>query len=98
MSTRFEGLDFVIERLFRGSVLNYRTFFMEEGAQVQLRFGKASVMQELPYPTMQKLLLKYPEFNKVFMQFRLGIVKTGKSMPLDYIMALPKQIMKRLTK
>jgi signal-transduction protein with cAMP-binding, CBS, and nucleotidyltransferase domain len=71
VSTRFEGLDFVIERLFRGSVLNYRTFFMEEGAAVQLRFGKASIMQELPYTEMQKLLKKYPEFNKVFMQFRL---------------------------
>lgn len=34
VSTKFEGLDFVIERLFRGSCLNYRTFFMEEGAAV----------------------------------------------------------------
>ena len=98
VSTRFEGLDFVIERLFRGSVLNYRTFFMEEGAAVQLRFGKASVMQELPYTTMQGILKRYPDFNQVFVKFRLAIVKRGKSMPLDYIMALPKQIMNRLTK
>lgn len=25
--TKFEGKEFVLERLFRGSVINYRTFF-----------------------------------------------------------------------
>lgn len=44
---------------------------MEEGAAVQLRFGKASVMQELPYDEMKKLLKRYPDFDKVFMSFRL---------------------------
>jgi hypothetical protein len=44
VSTTFEGYEFVIDRLFRGSVINYRTFFMEEGAAVTLKFGKASVL------------------------------------------------------
>ena len=44
VSTIFEGQEFVLERLFRGSILNYRTFFMEEGAAIQLKFSKASIM------------------------------------------------------
>ena len=28
--TVFENKEFVLERLFRGSIINYRTFFMEE--------------------------------------------------------------------
>lgn len=55
-------------------------------------------MQELPYVIMQGLLTKYPDFLKEFQKFRFEIVKSGKSMPLDYIMALPKQIMTRLIK
>jgi hypothetical protein len=55
-------------------------------------------MQELPYVTMQGLLAKYPDFLNVFTKFRFDIIKSGKSMPLDYIMALPKQIMSRLDK
>jgi len=56
----------VLERLFRGSILNYRTFFMEEGAAVQLKFSKASVMQELPYSKMQEICERYSELNKEF--------------------------------
>jgi len=39
---------------------------------------------------MQNLLKKYPDFNKIFMRFKLDVIKKGDSMPLDYIMALPK--------
>lgn len=28
--TEFEKKEFVIERLFKGSIINYRTFFMED--------------------------------------------------------------------
>lgn len=55
-------------------------------------------MQELPYETMQTLLGQYPDFNKTFLSFRFGVIKSGKTMPLDYIMNLPKQIMKKITR
>jgi signal-transduction protein with cAMP-binding, CBS, and nucleotidyltransferase domain len=71
VSTIFEGQEFVLERLFRGSILNYRTFFMEEGAAVQLKFSKASVMQELPYSMMQEISDRFPELNKEFQKYRL---------------------------
>jgi signal-transduction protein with cAMP-binding, CBS, and nucleotidyltransferase domain len=44
ISTSFEGQEFVIERLFRGSIVNFRTFFQVEGAVVTLKFSKTSVV------------------------------------------------------
>ena len=34
--------------------------------------------------------------DKEFQHYRLGIMKAGKNMPLDYIMVLPKVIMKKI--
>ena len=45
--TVFEEREFVIERLFKGSIINYRAFFMEEKGAVNLRFGVASVLKAL---------------------------------------------------
>jgi len=45
--TEFEGSEFVIERLFKGSIVNYRTFFMEEKGVVNLRFAMPSVLKAL---------------------------------------------------
>jgi hypothetical protein len=39
---------------------------MEEGAAVTLKFGKASVLQVLPYETMKNINEKYPELNVIF--------------------------------
>ena len=66
VSTTFEGHEFVIDRLFRGSVINYRTFFMEEGAAVTLKFGKASVLQVLPYEVLKRINEKHSDLNKTF--------------------------------
>ena len=45
--TEFEKKEFVIERLFKGSIVNYRTFFMEERGTVSLRFAAPSVLKVL---------------------------------------------------
>ena len=85
-----------MERLFRGSVINYRTFFMEEHGLVYLRFSVTSVLQELPYSEMEKMLEKYEDLNKVFQQYKLQIIRDGKPIPLDYIMVLPKLVNKKI--
>jgi len=94
----FENKEFVLERLFRGSIINYRTFFMEEHGQVFLRFSTQSVMQELPYNQMMKICSKYPDLNKIFNRYKLQIIKDSKPIPLDYIMVLPKRITRKIAK
>lgn len=88
----------MLERLFRGSVINYRTFFMEEHGKVYIRFSTQSVMQELTYETMEKIALKFPAVSSVFNRYKLEIVKKGDAIPLDYIMHLPKRVNRKLSK
>lgn len=58
--TEFEKKEFVIERLFKGSIINYRTFFMEERGSVSLRFANPSVLKVLSKDKMQTIVTKHP--------------------------------------
>lgn len=90
--TEFEGSEFVIERLFKGSIVNYRTFFMEEKGVVNLRFAMPSVLKALSKQKMQEIADNHPNLKTAFNKYKLKIAKDSKSIPLDYIMALPKKI------
>jgi len=95
--TEFEGKEFVIERLFRGSIVNYRTFFMEEGGVCALRFATASVVKALRKATMAAICAKHPKvLGKTFGQYKLKIIKEQKGIPLDYVMVLPKKITRKI--
>ena len=59
--TEFEGKEFVVERLFRGSIVNYRTFFMEDRGVCGLRFATASVVKALHKDKMAAICAKYPK-------------------------------------
>lgn len=92
----FEADEFVFERLFRGSIINYRTFFMEQSAFSYMKCVTAAVMLELPYPVLEKIAAKYPAFNKSFATYRMKQMKIGKGIPLDFIMSLPSSIKNKL--
>jgi len=53
--TSFENHEFLLEKLFRGSIINYRTFFMEEAGQVYFRFARQSILLELPCAMMEEI-------------------------------------------
>ena len=40
----FDGNNFVIERLHRGSIINYRNWFMDDEAQVFIRFETNAIV------------------------------------------------------
>jgi CRP-like cAMP-binding protein len=90
--TEFEKKEFVIERLFKGSIVNYRTFFMEERGSVNLRFAAPSVLKVLSKEKMNMIIEKHPQLGTVFNKYKLKIIKDSKAIPLDYVMALPKKI------
>lgn len=87
-----------MERLFRGAVINYRTFFMEEHGQVYIRFSTQSIMQELTYGKMEVIAQKFPQMNIAFQRYKLEIIRKGDAIPLDYIMCLPKRVNRKLSK
>lgn len=45
--TNCEGNEFVIERLYRGSIINYRTFFMDNMMYVYIRCAKNTILLDL---------------------------------------------------
>lgn len=88
--TYFEGHEFILERLWRGSVLNYRTFFQEYEAQVFSRCVSKTTILELTYQSMIALTKHHEELEKKFLKFEKQILKDNdKSYPLDYILNLP---------
>lgn len=96
--TEFENKEFVIERLFKGSIVNYRTFFMEERGSVSLRFAAPSVLKVLSKQQMNYIVEKHPSLGQIFSKYKLRIIKDSQAIPLDYVMALPKKITDQLIK
>jgi signal-transduction protein with cAMP-binding, CBS, and nucleotidyltransferase domain len=56
--------EFILEKLFRGSIINYRTFFMEEDGKVYYRFARASICFALPFETLMEIIQKHPILKK----------------------------------
>jgi hypothetical protein len=88
----FDDHNFVIERLYRGSIINYRTWFMDEQAKVYLRFEKNSIVQELKIDVMNTLCgIHKTDLEEKFLRYQTKISKENKPYPLDYIMNLPPE-------
>lgn len=84
--------EFVLEKLFRGSIINYRTFFMPDDGKVFYRFGRNSICQSLHYDVFSKICDKHSKLEIKFKKFRRQTITEDKPFPLDYIMNLPKHL------
>ena len=94
--TRTENdFEFVLEKLFRGSIINYRTFFMEDNGKVFYRFGRNSICFVLSIDTLNTILPRHEALAKKFRQFKVKTMSEIKPYPLDYIMNLPKHLMNK---
>ena len=65
---------------------------------VNLRFGVASVLKALSKSKMEFLCSKDEKLNASFNRYKLKVIKQGRNVPLDYVMALPKKITDELNK
>lgn len=88
------GHEFVLEKLFRGSIINYRTFFMEDDGKVFYRFGRNTICSQIDFKTMINVMSRHKELLKVFKKFRYKTTSLNKPFPLDYIMTIPKHLVK----
>lgn len=89
----------MLERLYRGSIVNYHTFFQDDyPGEVSLRFATQSIMKELSLQKMEELVLLFPRLKTVFDSFRKQTLLKSKTFPLDFIMVLQKQVTRRLLK
>ena len=68
--TELEGHEFIIERLYSGSVINYRSFFMEDIIHVNFRCKETCQILELDQKCFQNLMSEYRDFNRRIMLFQ----------------------------
>ena len=79
----------MIEKLPRGSLLNHRSFFLEEQAQVYARAAKTSIILEMSMLELNSLLPQSELLEKKFLSFQMKIFSSGKTFPVDYYQHVP---------
>jgi CRP-like cAMP-binding protein len=62
--THSESSEFVLEKLFRGSIINHRTFFKADDGKVFFRFARNSICFELQYEMLEEILPRHPKLKK----------------------------------
>ena len=84
--TELDGQNFVIERLYRGSVINHRSFLMQDNIDSNAVCQMQSTLLELDYETLGKLREKNDAFDKVIEQIETELIEMGdNAIALDYI-------------
>jgi CRP-like cAMP-binding protein len=94
-----EGKEFILERLYRGSVIDYITFFQNDyHGDVFMRCATKVTVKVLSLAAMKRLCEEYPVLRKTFDTFQILIAKQDKYEPLNYIVVLPPQVKAKLAK
>lgn len=91
--TTFEGNEFVLDRLYSGSIINFRSFFMEDYVYVNYRSQKYSKILELSLTKLNSIMNDHESFQKKMLVYQNSILKKNKKYPLDYLIKIP-QIMR----
>ena len=87
-----DGKEFILENCHRSSILNPRSFFIDENSFVFARAAKASIVLEISINDLNKLLPDSPLFEKKFLSYQLKILNSGRIFPIDYDYKLPKKL------
>ena len=88
------GKEFILEKLFRGSIVNYRTFFMDEDGKVFYRFARSSILAMIDHEKLIGITERHPKLKKKFSLYKKKFLIQDKTIPLDYIMTLPNHLIK----
>jgi len=98
----FEGFKFVLDRLYAGSVINYRNLFLDdEPTQVYAQCLRQSYIIELEESYLLATIDEYVENmknNNIAMEddprkrlqkYQINVMKEQRGYPLDYIVGIP---------
>lgn len=68
--TTMEGNEFVLDRLYSGSVINYRSFFLEDINCISYRAKENCQLLELSLQTIYKIMEEDDKFKKEMLIFQ----------------------------
>ena len=86
------GKPIVLERLFRGSVINFKTIFRDAQSQVTMTFAVESVIKKLSIGAIKYLRDKNSKIDRIINKFEMKMARIPIIDPLDYILVLPKKV------
>lgn len=89
--TYFEDFEFVIERLYPGSIYNFRTFFMEDLMYVNARCEGNVTLLEISKSALEEIMEKHDDFKRKMLSYQNQILKFDITYPLDYLVNVPKE-------
>lgn len=89
-----EGHEFILEKLHRGSVINFRAFFMQDTMYVNIRCQKYTKLLVLDQAKMNEIQNKYEgiSFSNKILSYQNKILKKEQKFPLDYIMSIQSKV------
>lgn len=88
--TTMEGNEFVLDRLHSGSVINHRSFFLEDINSISYRAKENCQLLELTLQTIYQIMEEDDKFKKDMLIFQDVILQKNKKYPLDYIVSIPE--------
>jgi CRP-like cAMP-binding protein len=67
--TKFEGNEFILERLHQGSCINFRAFFMDDLMYVYTRCCRDTMLLELDKKTIDFIKTTHADFEKQLLSY-----------------------------
>mmetsp|Transcript_28995 Transcript_28995/g.43757 ORF Transcript_28995/g.43757 Transcript_28995/m.43757 type:complete len:223 (+) Transcript_28995:1778-2446(+) len=87
--TKFEGSEFIIDYLYPGSVINLRSFFLEDKVAADFICHKNCKVLAFDKSIVHDLVTEHVAFERQFMLVQNTILKKKVKYPLDYEIVYP---------
>ena len=97
-TTMDNGVEFVIERLYRGSVINHRSFISEDKIDVNARCQMPVTLFYILWDKMKKITEECPILQKKIDQIEVALINKDNPLALDYIISRDATVLKNKKK
>lgn len=87
--TEFEGNDFILDRLYQGSCINHRSFFIEDLMYISMRALENCIILQLDRKVFNDIVKEHEEFSNKVGLYQNALFSRLQKFPLDYIVELP---------
>lgn len=96
--TYIDGNEFIIDKLYKGAILNFRVVFTEDVMMTNVRACCFTTVAVLTEDKLQEVADMYPQFNKKVGFFKNSLFRENKIVPLDYIFPTNSKLMMKKLK
>ena len=93
-TTMDNGVEFVIERLYRGSIINHRSFIIEDKIDVSARCQMPVTLFYILWEKMVKIKDECPNLSKKIDNVEIQLINKENPIALDYIISRDSTILK----